>query len=119
MKKQVLKAFLVIAIVAASSAAYAEQTISGTVTIGNGQNTFSPSSKVVISLSSIATSYCAGSAHLNGIVEYGTCGGTGITGTYNDVSKIYSQPYTTTTGATAGTPTAQSDATQLQGSNWK
>lgn len=120
MKKQVLKAFLVLAIVAASSAAYAEQTISGTVTIGNGQNTFSPSSKVVISLSSIATSYCAASAHLNGIVEYGTCGGTGITGANkNDVSKVYSQPYTTTTGSAIATPTAQTSATELQGSNWK
>ena len=119
MKKQVLKAFLVFAIVAASSAAYATDTINGSVTIGNGQNTFSPSSKVVISLTSIATSYCAGSAHLNGIVEYGTCGGTGITGTSNDVSKIYSKPYTTTTGSTIATPTEQESATSLSGTGWK
>ena len=118
MKKQILKAFLVLAVVGSASSAMATQTISTTVTIGSG-NTFTPSAKVVISVTSAATSYCAGSAHLNGTKEYGTCGGVGITGTYNDTSKIYAQDYTTTANATAATPTSQTSATALQGSNWK
>jgi hypothetical protein len=119
MKKQILKALMVLAVIGSASTAMATQTISGAVTIGAGSNTFAPSSKVVISLTSISTSYCAGSAHLNGIKEYGTCGGTGITGSFTDVSKVYVKDYTTTSGSTVATPTAQSSATQLQGSGWQ
>ena len=53
MRKQILKAFLLLCIVASASTAMAAQTISGTVTIGAG-NTFSPSTKVVLRFGSIA-----------------------------------------------------------------
>ena len=118
MKKQILKAFLLLSIVGAASTAMATQTIDQTVTIGAG-NTFTPSSKVVITLTSIATSYVAGSAHLNGTKEYATCGGSNVTGTYNDVSKIYSEDYTTTSGSTVATPTSQTSATAMQGTHWQ
>lgn len=121
MKKQVLKAFLVLAVVASASSAMATQTINATVTIGAG-NTFSPSSKVVISLASIATSYTASSAHLNGTKEYGTVGGSGLTGTNADPSKVYSRDYTTSAGSNVATPTAQNAAAitlQPDDSNWK
>ena len=118
MKKQILKAFLVLAIVGAASSAMALTTISGQTTIGSG-NSFTPSAKVVISISSISTSYTAGSAHLNGTNEYGTVGGANLTGTFADPSKVYSEPYTTTAGSSVATPTSQSSATQLQGSNWQ
>ena len=121
MKKQILKAFLVLAVVGSASSAMATQTISGTVTIGAG-NTFSPSTKVVISIASIATSYTAASAHLNGTKEYGTVGGSGLAGTNADPSKVYQRDYTTTAGSTVATPTAQATAaTTLQpdDANWK
>ncbi len=114
MEKQILKAFLLLAIVGAASAANAQSTISDTVTIGAG-NTFTPSAKVVISISSIATSYTAASAHLNGTKQSGTVGGANITGTYNDPSKIYTADYTTTSGSSIATPTAQTSASSLAG----
>jgi hypothetical protein len=113
MKKQILKAFLVLAIAGSASTAMAAQTISGTVTIGAG-NTFTPSAKVVIQIASIATSYTATSAHLNGTKQYGTSGGSGLAGSNADPSKIYSRVYTTTTASTIATPTQQTDALTLQ-----
>ena len=114
MKKQILKAFLVLAIVGAASTAMATQTISGTVTIGAG-NTFTPSYKVVISIASSATSYCAASAHLNGTKQYGTSGGSGLAGSNADPSKIYSKDYTTTPSTSAvATPDSQTSTTTLQ-----
>ena len=113
MKKQILKAFLVLAIVGAASAAMAAQTISGECTIGAG-NTFTPSSKVVIQIASIPTSYTASSAHLNGTKQYGTSGGSGLAGSNADPSKIYSRDYTSTSGSTIATPTAQTDGITLQ-----
>jgi hypothetical protein len=116
MKKQILKAFLILAVAGSASTAFATS-ITGTVTIGGPANTFTPSAKVALSVTSGATSYCAGSAHLNGTKEFATCGGTGITGT-TDVSKIYSKDYTTTSGSTVATPTTQDSATTLAGSGW-
>lgn len=121
MKKQILKAFLVLAIVGAASAAMATQTINGECTIGAG-NTFTPSTKVVISIASIPTSYTAASAHLNGTKQYGTSGGTGLTGSNNDPSKIYSRDYTTTAGSTVATPATQDTAAltlQPADTNWQ
>ena len=83
-----------------------------------GSGTFTPSTKVAICATSVSTSYCAGAAHLNSTKEYGACAGTGITGTYSDISKIYSEPYSS--GAlTSANPTAQWSATVLQGSAWQ
>jgi len=119
MKKQILKAFLVLAIAGSASAAMAAQTISETVTIGAG-NTFTPSAKVVIQIASISTSYTATSAHLNGTKMYGTSGGANLAGGFADPSKIYSQDYTTTSGSTIATPTAQTDGITLQPtSSWQ
>jgi len=115
MKKQILKAFLVLAIVGAATSAMAVTSIVQTITIGAG-NTFSPSSKVGLSITAGNTSYTAGSCHLNGTKEFGTVGGSGITGTYNDPSKIYSKviPEQASTN-TVGIPTTQDSATELQG----
>jgi hypothetical protein len=113
MKKQILKAFLVLAVVGSASAAMAAQTISGTVTIGAG-NTFTPSTKVVIQIASITTSYTASSAHLNGTKEYGTSGGSSLAGSFSDPSKLYTRDYTTTSASTIATPTPQTDAITLQ-----
>ena len=113
MKKQIFKAFLVLAIAGAASTAMAAQTISGTCTIGAG-NTFTPSAKVVIQIASIPTSYTSASAHLNGTKEYGTSGGANLAGSYADPSKIYSRGYTTTSGSTVATTDAQTDGITLQ-----
>jgi len=113
MKKQILKAFLVLAVVGSASAAMAAQTIDATVTIGAG-NTFSPSTKVVLQIASISTSYTATSAHLNGTKEYGTSGGSALAGSYSDPSKVYTRDYTTTTASTKATPTPQTDGITLQ-----
>jgi hypothetical protein len=107
MKKQILKAFLVLSVVGSASAAMAAQTISGTVTIGAG-NTFTPSAKVVIQIASIETSYTATSAHINGTKEYGTSGGSSLAGSFSDPSKLYTRDYS------IATPTAQTDAITLQ-----
>lgn len=114
MKKNIFKAFIFLAISGSATTAMATQTISGTVTIGAG-NTFTPSAKVVISVTSAATSYTAASAHLNGTKQYGTVGGANITGSYTDPSKIYVADYTTTAGSTVATPTSQTSATSLSG----
>lgn len=115
MKKQILKAFLILAVASSASTAMATVTINTTVTVGAG-NTFSPSTKVGISMTSIATSYAAGSCHLNGTKEYGTVGGSGVTGTYSDPSKIYVKDIPTqATTNTVGVPTTQTTATSLIG----
>ena len=117
MKKQILKAFLVLAVVGASTSAMAAGTlITGIITIGAG-NTFSPSTKVGISLISVPTSYSSASCHLNGTKQYATIGGSNLSGSYTDASKIYtadipSQSSTNTTGV----PTSQTDATAITGS---
>ena len=113
MKKQIFKALLILAVIGSASAAMAAQTISGTVTIGAG-NTFTPSAKVVIQIASIATSYTATSAHLNGTKQYGTSGGSGLAGSFADPSKLYQMDYTTTAGSAIATPTQQTDAKTLQ-----
>jgi hypothetical protein len=117
MKKQILKAFLVLAIVASASTAMAGATIVGTVTIGAG-NTFTPSTKVGINIMSTSTSYAAAGAHLNGTKEYGTVGGSGLAAG-QDPSKIYSKDIPSQVAtATVGAPTTQTDATQLVGTGW-
>ena len=90
MKKQILKAFLTIAVLSSASTAMAITSIIDTITIGAG-NTFSPSTKVGLTISAVNTSYAAASCHLNGTKEYGTVGGANLTGSYNDPSKIYIQ----------------------------
>lgn len=118
MKKQVLKAFLVVAIVASASTAMAITSFTGSaVTIGNG--TFSPSAKVLINIMSIPTSYAATSAHLNGLKQYATVGGANLTGTFTDPSKIYSKVYATTPGSAVATPDTGLTATSLTGTGWE
>lgn len=86
--------------------------IGGTsIAIGNG--TFTPSNKVGIKIWSSASSYAASSAHLNGTFEYGTVGGTGVTG---DPSKILKKAHTTSSAESTagyGIPTAPASATAL------
>jgi hypothetical protein len=115
MRKEIFKAFLILAVIGVSSSAWASGTsIVGVTTIGGPSNTFSPSSKVGISVASNATSYVASSCHVNGTFEYGVVGGTGLAGTYTDTSKMYKATIPTQSG-TVGAPTAQSDPTTLAG----
>ena len=58
MKKQVLKAFLVLLVAGSASTAMASITIIDTVTIGTGSS-FTPSSKVGISITAGPQSYAA------------------------------------------------------------
>jgi hypothetical protein len=116
MKKQVLKSFLLLAIVGSASTAMAVTSIVGQVTIGAG-NTFTPSAKVGIRIISGPLSYAAQSCHINGTKEYGTTGGTGSA---KDVSKIYSKNIpdqaSNTTGV--GIPGDPADATDLASGTW-
>lgn len=91
-----------------ASSAFAADTISAKTTIGGGD--YTPSTKVVLSVISLPTSYAATSAHLNGTFEYGTGGGSAFAG---DASKIVKKAYTTTTSSLVATPTAPTDATAL------
>jgi len=117
MNTKILKVLVVVgALGCASSALAAGTSIVGTVTIGGGS--FTPSSKVGLSIASQSTSYAAASAHLNGTYEYGTVGGTGLTGSYTDTSKIYQGDIPSQSGKTIGTPTQQTSATSLAGT-WK
>ena len=121
MKKQILKAFLVLAVVGSASAAMAETTIVGTTMIGAG-NTFTPSTKVGISITAIPTSYVAASCHLNGTKEYGTLGGSNlnVVAGKDDPSKIYSKPIPAqATDAVVGKPSAQTSALQLSTGAWE
>ncbi|MFA7060911.1 MAG: hypothetical protein WC156_08845 [Pedobacter sp.] len=64
MNKNLFKICFVIALTACAASAYAASTISGPVTLGGG--TYSPSSKVTVTVNSIATSYSAKSQHSSG-----------------------------------------------------
>lgn len=114
MKKDICKVFFVIAAIGLSTSAWAETSITGVTTIGGASNTFSPSAKVGISVSASSTSYAAASCHVNGTFEYGVVGGTGLTGSYTDTSKIYKAAIPAQSG-NVGTPTGQGSATSLSG----
>jgi hypothetical protein len=110
MKKNILLSIAVV-LAAATGAFGAAADITGSTSIGNG--TFSPSNKVGIRIISTATSYAATSAHLSGNVQYGTVGGSGVTG---DPSKIVKQSYaadSTATTAGIGQPIAPATALAL------
>ncbi|MEI6827263.1 MAG: hypothetical protein WCK54_16845 [Desulfuromonadales bacterium] len=92
-----------------ASTAFAVTTIEGSTTIGGG--TFTPSSKVGIKIISTATSYAATSAHVSGTYQYGTVGGSGVTG---DPSKILKKAIPTQSG-TIGAPEDPASATGLTG----
>lgn len=112
MKKQILKAFLLLAIAGSASTAMAVTSIVEESTIGNG-NTFTPSAKVGIYIISSPLSYAATSCHLNGTMEYGTVGGTNTT---QDPSKIYSQAIPTqATTNTWGIPDQPGSAITITG----
>lgn len=118
MKKQVLRAFLVLTVLGFAASASATTSITGATTIGSAANTFTPSAKVGISISSSATSYAAAACHVNGTFEYGTIGGTNLSGSFTDTSKIYKKDIPTQSG-TVGAPTAQTSATSLSGTGWE
>lgn len=117
MKKIAFKIAFIAAVAMCASTAFAQGSINASTVIGGGS--FTPSAKVGISISSGDTSYAAASCHLNGTYEYGTVGGSGLTGTFNDASKVYQEAIPSGQTGSVGTPTAQSSATQLQGSNWQ
>lgn len=86
--------------------------ITSSTTIGGG--TYAPSTKVGVLLVSLPASYGATSCHLNGTIEYGTVGGTGVTG---DPTKIMSKPYTSATTSGIGIPEAPT-ALALPAGTW-
>lgn len=111
------KMMITLAILAFSTSAYAE-TIDTTTQIGGGS--YTPSAKVGISIMSAATAYSATACHVNGKNQYGTSGGTGITGTYADTSKIYRATIPTQqTDAVVCAPTAVTAATALPTASWQ
>jgi|GEM_PF-3134146 len=110
------KAFIVIMVIAfslVSSMAFAASITQATTL---GLIPYSPSAKVGVSAASANLSYCAASCHVSGSFQYGTCGGSGITGTYNDTAKIYKGTIPTQdANATVCAPTSQTSATSLSG----
>jgi hypothetical protein len=70
MKKNILKAFLVLTSLAFASSAFAVTTVSSSTVIGGG--TYAPSAKVTIKVISTAGAYAATSQHLTGKKEFGT-----------------------------------------------
>lgn len=116
MTKLIFRSFLVVFMLVSASAAMATVTINGATTIGSASNSFTPSAKVGISITSTANSYAAGACHVSGTFEYGTVGGTGTT---EDVSKIYSKAIPAQGTNTTCAPTSQTSATALQGSGWQ
>jgi hypothetical protein len=71
MKKKVLKAFLVLAICGAASAAFGDGAIISTTT-SIGSLAFSPSSKVFVKAASASTGYIAESLHSSGSRMFAT-----------------------------------------------
>jgi hypothetical protein len=108
MKKTIFSSVLMLVVLASASAAMASTSITGSTTLGNATNSFTPSAKVGIFISSIATSYAATSCHLNGTYQYGTVGGTG---TAADPSKIYTKAIPSQSAYTIGTPSDTSSTT--------
>ena len=70
MKRSIRKACLILAICAAASGAYASQTINSTTSIGSLG--FTPSNKVIVSVSSATTGYVTESLHMSGSRMFGT-----------------------------------------------
>lgn len=111
--KKALIVIIAIAFSMATSVAFAADITSATTL---GLTPFSPSAKVGVSATSANLSYCAASCHVSGSFQYGTCGGSGITGTYTDTAKIYKGTIPTQSAtATVCAPTAQGSATTLAG----
>lgn len=111
------KLMISFALLSFSFSAYAG-TIDSTTQIGGGS--YTPSAKVGISIISAATAYSATSCHVSGKNEYGTSGGTGITGTYADTSKIYKSTIPSQEpNATVCIPTEVTSATELPTASWQ
>lgn len=71
MKKTVIKAFCVMAILAFASSAFAEKTFDSSATVIGG-GTFKTSTNVIISAESDGKNYAATAAHTQGKKQYGT-----------------------------------------------
>lgn len=111
MKRKII-ILLAFALLSASSV-FAQTNIIGGTSLAVGTGVFTPSSKVGILVTSSASSYAAASTHLNATFEYGTVGGTGVTG---DPSKILKKVHATSAAETTagyGIPTAPASATAL------
>ena len=115
MKKTIFCSVLMLVVLASASGAMAVTTIIGATTLGNASNSFTPSTKVGISVLSTLTAYAATSCHVNGSYEYGTVGGTGTT---QDPSKIYQATIPAQTGS-VGVPDAPTSATALGSQSWQ
>lgn len=102
MKKTVIKISAILATLAFAANAFAAVTISGSTIIGGGA--FSPSKLVTIKAQSSGGAYAATSQHSQGTKQFGTVGGTGVTG---DPTKIV------ISNAVSSGPTSPSSATAL------
>ncbi|MBT0664554.1 hypothetical protein KI809_09610 [Geobacter pelophilus] len=112
------KVITILAVLCFSTSALAAQSITTTTSIGGGS--FTPSAKVGISITSAANSYTATSCHVSGKKEFGSAGGTGITNTLTDTSKIYSKAIPAQqANATVCVPTATNSATAGPDGAWQ
>ena len=109
MKKTIFRSVLMLVVLVSASAAMAATTITGPTTINGSTNSFQPSQKVGLAVSSAATSYAVTSCHLSGSYEYGTVGGAN---TVASASAIYRKTIPTQSG-TVGTPDAPTTTTDL------
>jgi hypothetical protein len=116
MKKTILSSVLLLAVVALAPAAMAATSIIGATTLGSATNSFTPSTKVGLSVISTQTAYAASSCHVNGTFQYGTVGGTGSA---QDASKIYQADIPTGQSGDYGKPTDPASATALGSVTWK
>ncbi|SNB45837.1 hypothetical protein [Geobacter sp. DSM 9736] len=105
MKKPILIPTFLMASAFAASAFAVDITTS--TTIGGG--VFAPSKNVTLKVSATTTSYAATSQNSQGSKQFGTVGGTGVTG---DPTKILSK------AAVADGPDAPNDSTDI-GSGWQ
>lgn len=80
----------IVMVILFSAFAFGAQSITGGTSIGT--TPFTPSNNVCISVASDATQFGATSAHLNGNLQYGTCGGSNLA-TSCDAAKIYKNSY--------------------------
>ncbi|MDD5286003.1 MAG: hypothetical protein PHD54_09095 [Desulfuromonadaceae bacterium] len=96
----------------AAGSVYAAEIVGGTsTTIGGGS--YTPSTKVHISVVSLPASYGATSQHESGTTLYGSGGGTGFA---KDVGKIFTQACATNPCGTSAPPAPT--ATDLSSGTW-
>jgi hypothetical protein len=117
MKKSILKAFLVLAICAAAASANATVDITSTTSIGS--LSFSPSSKVHVSATSILAGYVVEALHISGSRVFGTDSAASIL-YWHDATIAPTQPTNSFTSSAAAPTAAGTHGTPnfVTGTTW-